>query len=56
MRRRLIQFVLPLLLCVLPFLAAGAIGSAIEDILLVAEYMPEEDIRDQVVVFLPLRG
>jgi hypothetical protein len=33
-----------------------AIGSAIDDILLLAEYMPEEEIRDQVVVFLPLRG
>lgn len=32
------------------------IGSAIEDILLIAECMPEEEIRDQVVVFLPLRG
>lgn len=33
-----------------------SIGSAIDDILLVAEYMPPEEIRDQVVVFLPLRG
>jgi hypothetical protein len=33
-----------------------AIGSAIDDILLIAEYMPEEEIRDQVVVFLPFRG
>lgn len=33
-----------------------SIGSAIDDILLVAEYMPEEEIRDQVVVFLPFRG
>jgi hypothetical protein len=33
-----------------------SIGSAIDDILLVAEYMPEEEIRGQVVVFLPLRG
>jgi predicted nuclease of predicted toxin-antitoxin system len=33
-----------------------SIGSAIEDILLIAEYMPEEEIRDQVVVFLPFRG
>ena len=32
------------------------IGSAIEDILLIAEYMPEEEIVDQVVVFLPFRG
>ena len=33
-----------------------SIGSAIDDILIVAEYMPEEEIRDQVVVFLPFRG
>ncbi len=33
-----------------------AIGLAIDDILLIAEYMPEEEIRDQVVVFLPFRG
>jgi hypothetical protein len=33
-----------------------SIGSAIHDILLIAEFMPEEEIRDQVVVFLPLRG
>ena len=33
-----------------------SIGSAIDDILLVAEYMPEEEIRGQVVVFLPFRG
>src|SRR5262245_59681058 len=32
-----------------------SIGSAIDDILVVAEYMAEE-IRDQVVVFLPFRG
>ncbi len=31
-------------------------GSAIDDILLVAENMPAEEIRDQVVVFLPYRG
>lgn len=30
--------------------------SAVADILLIAEYMPEEEIRDQVVVFLPFRG
>jgi hypothetical protein len=35
---------------------AQAIGSAIDDILLIAEYMPEEEIRDQVIVFLPFRG
>jgi hypothetical protein len=28
----------------------------IDDILLVAEYMPEEEKRYQVVVFLPFRG
>ena len=33
-----------------------SIGSAIDDILLLAEYMPEEEIRNRVVVFLPLRG
>jgi predicted nuclease of predicted toxin-antitoxin system len=30
-----------------------SIGSAIDDIVLIAESMPEEEIRDQVVVFLP---
>jgi Domain of unknown function (DUF5615) len=33
-----------------------SIGAAIEDILLIAEYMPEEELRDQVVVFLPFRA
>lgn len=33
-----------------------SIGLAIDDILIIAEYMPEEEIRDQVVVFLPLRA
>ena len=33
-----------------------SIGLAIDDILLIAEYTPEEVIRDQVVVFLPFRG
>src|SRR5262245_5006130 len=33
-----------------------SIGSAINDILLIAECMPEEEVRDQVVVFLPSRG
>lgn len=33
-----------------------SIGSAIDDIVLITEYMPEEEIRDQVVVFLPFRG
>ena len=32
-----------------------SIGSAIEDILLIAECMPEEEISAQVVVYLPLR-
>ncbi len=32
-----------------------SVGSAIADILLLAEVMSEEEIRDQVVVFLPLR-
>jgi hypothetical protein len=33
-----------------------SIGDAIDDILFIAEYMPEEEIRDQIVVFLPFRG
>jgi hypothetical protein len=33
-----------------------SIGAAIDDIALIAEYMPEEEIRNQVVVFLPFRG
>jgi hypothetical protein len=33
-----------------------AIGSAIEDIVLVAECMLEEEIKNQIVVFLPFRG
>jgi hypothetical protein len=33
-----------------------SIGSTIDDILLIAEYMPEEEISNQVVVFLPFRG
>jgi len=32
-----------------------SIGSTIADILLLAEYMPEEEIKDQVVVFPALR-
>lgn len=32
-----------------------SLGTAIEDILVIAECMPEEEIRDRVVVFLPLR-
>ncbi len=33
-----------------------SIGMAIEDILLLAESMPEEEIRNQIVIFLPFRG
>ena len=33
-----------------------SIGWAIDDILLIAEFMPPEEIRVQVVVFLPFRG
>lgn len=33
-----------------------SIGSAIDDILLITECMSEEEIRDQVVVYLPFRG
>lgn len=33
-----------------------SIGQAINDILLIAEFMPEEEIREQVVVYLPFRG
>ncbi|MDB5310384.1 MAG: hypothetical protein JWO38_4586 [Gemmataceae bacterium] len=33
-----------------------SIGSAINDIVLIAEYMTEEEIRGQVVVFLPFLG
>jgi len=33
-----------------------SIGSAIDDILLIAEYVPQEEIRDQIVVLLPFRG
>jgi len=32
-----------------------SIGEAIEDILLIAECMPGEEIKEQVVVFLPFR-
>ena len=31
------------------------IGEAIEDIIYVAESMPQQEIRDRIVVFLPLR-
>lgn len=33
-----------------------SIGEAIDDILLIAECMTEEEIREQVVIFLPFRG
>ncbi len=33
-----------------------SIGSAIDDILLITECVPEEEMRSQVVVFLPFRG
>jgi hypothetical protein len=33
-----------------------SIGSAIDDVLLIAEFMSESEIQDQVVVFLPFRG
>jgi hypothetical protein len=33
-----------------------SIGSAIDDILLIAESMSQAEIRDQVVVFLPFLG
>lgn len=32
-----------------------SIGSTIDDLLLLAELMPEKEIRDQVVVFLPFK-
>ena len=32
-----------------------SIGSAIDDILVIAEYMSRDEIRDQVVVYLPFR-
>ncbi len=32
-----------------------SIGAAIQDILIIAEYMPDEEIKDHVVVILPLR-
>lgn len=33
-----------------------SIGSTIDDVLLIAEYMPEEEVRDQVIVYMPFRG
>jgi hypothetical protein len=33
-----------------------SIGAAIDDLLLIAEYMPEDELRNQIVVFLPFRG
>jgi hypothetical protein len=32
-----------------------SVGSAIDEILPIAESMPEEELRDQVIVYLPLR-
>lgn len=32
-----------------------SIGSAIDDLVFIAECMSEEEIRDQIVVFLPFR-
>ena len=36
--------------------AEQSVGSAIDDILLIGEFMPEEEMRDQIVVFLPFGG
>jgi hypothetical protein len=33
-----------------------SIGSAIDDICLIAEFMSVQEIKDQIVVFLPFRG
>jgi predicted nuclease of predicted toxin-antitoxin system len=33
-----------------------SIGLAVDDILLIAEYMSEEEVRGQVVAYLPFRG
>ncbi len=33
-----------------------SLGAAIDDILLIAEYMEENEIREQMVVFLPFQG
>ncbi len=33
-----------------------SVGSAIDDILLIAECMSEDEIKERVVVFLPFRG
>jgi hypothetical protein len=33
-----------------------SIGAAIHDIAVIAEYMPAKEMRDQVVVYLPLNG
>jgi hypothetical protein len=32
-----------------------SVGEAIEDILTIAEFMPEQEIKSRIVVFLPLR-
>jgi hypothetical protein len=36
--------------------SSQSIGSAIDDLLLIAEYMPAEEIQNQVVIFMPFRG
>lgn len=33
-----------------------SIGSAIADILLLAEYLSDEEMKDQLIVYLPFRG
>ena len=33
-----------------------SVGLAIDDILLLAEFVSEEEVRDQMVIFLPYRG
>jgi hypothetical protein len=35
---------------------AQSIGQAIDDILLIAEFMPEDEIMNQIVVYLPFKG
>jgi len=32
-----------------------SIGAAIDDMTLIAEFMPEDEMKDQIVVFLPFR-
>lgn len=33
-----------------------SIGSAIRDLLLIAEYMPQDEVRNQIIVFLPFQA